>query len=863
MTVSKTERDFKYAERNIEQYRREVEQYRESEQRYRDTVENTSGKCEKLTAFKIMINQLVQPMVEGLEEDILDVKGGTAFLKAKLTIDQYDLHDLCYMTLRHVLCFANEVRYLRNTCEDLGKEVAEHARFAAMMEMLNNYTKNGTPEQQKMAWSTLKLFKDKAEKFGDTLGLETTYTKAHKFLKVPKIDWDDDLKYRIGMVLINACIKYTGVIRAAKTYRSVEKENENPGIYILTYTKEFSQQMEDLHGRLEVLKPHMKPMVCEPRDWVSLTRGGLLTNGDIRNYPLVRTRKKHQKDAFMKGDHKGLFDVVNKLQTTEWTVNRRVAAALMASWEADKGLGKLPRQDVKDVLPPEPWSSEKEKIKMRKEKPPVYKEYISKCISNGDDWKDKESLRLTIERRLELLNEFGSADRFWYTYFCDYRYRIYPLQNILTPQGDDTAKASIMFAKGEPLETEEGAYWFMVHGANCFGVDKVPFDDRVQWVKDHHDLIMDSARDPFSGKKFWAGDDCDKPFSFLAFCFEYADWADTGFSLDFKSHLPIAMDGSNNGLQHLCAMSRSLKGARVNLTPQEKPADFYTDIANICDELAEQWMYDEEKDEKTRGICAVLKGNISRKLVKRPSMTIAYSSTFQGWISQIRDEIKKADAKISGTGRLFECEYKNFDIAVTLAKLVGEALKKGMEEPMRVMAYIQHLNKCCAVEGINFEWRTPMGMVCSQAYYKSKRKTIKSYFGEVKVRVGSQEDVTDAKGNPLINPMTSKNGSAPNFVHSMDSAHLQRVILRGFDEGIHSWAMIHDSYGCHARFCGRMREIINEEFVNIYKEDVLQDLYEYTKARLTGPGLDIIDDVKPIYGALDINDVLKSSYFFA
>jgi len=193
-------------------------------------------------------------MADGLEDELIS-QGAVANLEAKQAVADYDLYDLSYLTLRHVLCIESDLKFLRHACEELGNEVEEHARSKTMMKKLKEMAKNGSTEDQKMAWSTLKLFKDKTEKHGDTLGLVKTYEKAAKFIKVPKMGWSDDLKYRIGQTLINACIKYTGCIEVEKTYRAVSKKNENPRVHIIVATEGFAHTMEDLHGKMRSSSP--------------------------------------------------------------------------------------------------------------------------------------------------------------------------------------------------------------------------------------------------------------------------------------------------------------------------------------------------------------------------------------------------------------------------------------------------------------------------------------------------------------------------------------------------------------------------------------------------------------------------------
>jgi DNA-directed RNA polymerase len=94
---------------------------------------------------------------------------------------------------------------------------------------------------------------------------------------------------------------------------------------------------------------------------------------------------------------------------------------------------------------------------------------------------------------------------------------------------------------------------------------------------------------------------------------------------------------------------------------------------------------------------------------------------------------------------------------------------------------------------------------------------------------------------------------APNFVHSLDAAHLHMVAAACKAEGINSLGFVHDSYSTHPSDAGRLGQIIREQFVKLYTEhDVLSQL----RVALNGV------EEPPERGNLDINGVLSSTYAF-
>ena len=109
---------------------------------------------------------------------------------------------------------------------------------------------------------------------------------------------------------------------------------------------------------------------------------------------------------------------------------------------------------------------------------------------------------MALVHKLWVADKFKEDEAIYYVWTLDWRGRLYPIQPYLNPQGDDVAKSLLEFAEGKPLG-ERGAYWLKVHLANCYGVDKVSYDDRIAWVEEHHELILDSAKNPLDGQRFW------------------------------------------------------------------------------------------------------------------------------------------------------------------------------------------------------------------------------------------------------------------------------------------------------------------------------------------------------------------------
>ena len=83
------------------------------------------------------------------------------------------------------------------------------------------------------------------------------------------------------------------------------------------------------------------------------------------------------------------------------------------------------------------------------------------------------------------------------------------------------------------------------------------------------------------GRRGIVAEIAEKPVSFLSCCFEWFDYQramkDNRIHV---SHLPVPIDGSNNGWQHLGAISKdSQTGRLVGLIPVDIQHDFYVQTA--------------------------------------------------------------------------------------------------------------------------------------------------------------------------------------------------------------------------------------------------------------------------------------------
>lgn len=350
----------------------------------------------------------------------------------------------------------------------------------------------------------------------------------------------------------------------------------------------------------------------------------------------------------------------------------------------------------------------------------------------------------------------------------------------------------------------------------------------------------------------------DSPFCFLAACMAWAGYREHG--ADYVCHLPIQVDGSCNGLQHFSALlADEVGGKAVNLTPprslDDKPSDVYGEIAAVVNEdlkplLRSTEVYREREAKGggkvkhiTGALARALHGKVTRSTVKKNVMTTPYGATKRGMIGQNLKSIKE-------NGQI---KYQDeFVMGQFLTDMTYEAIGKVVVAARNAMDWFHKVADSYNGAGQSVAWRTPVGFTVTQNYKVRKLVRVDTMLGNTRIQLGLRQDTDE------MDKSRQKNGIAPNFIHSMDAAHLVSTINASADEGILDHSMIHDSFGTHACDMDRYSQIIREEFVKLYKDkDYLREFEQLSREKSVNV------PTSPMKGTMNVEDALGNPYFFA
>ena len=524
---------------------------------------------------------------------------------------------------------------------------------------------------------------------------------------------------------------------------------------------------------------------------------------------------------------------INHVQQTSWRINQFNLEVVTEAYLGHHPVRTLPRAYNLDL--PARYS-DADWAKMSKDE---QSDHIAERREIHGDNARSLGKRESLLRQLTLADRFVDRDIIYFPHALDFRGRMYPLPSDLHPQSDDLGRSLLMFAEGQPIG-DEGREHLARHVANMWGLDKEPFDEKFRWVVDHETQIRESISDPFKSD-WWQS--AEEPFQFLAAAREWALLLEAKSSREFLTHLPVHVDGTCNGLQHLSAMGLDPVGAfATNLTAHPDRQDIYQIVADKVRAVVEK--------DASRGVAEAIawQGRVNRKVCKRAVMTVPYGVTAIG----MRDQLLKHKDKLV-PGQLDKSLGRPTQNANYLRDVLVAAIAETVVAARELMDWFQVVAHDRSIVNAPVEWTAPSGFKVRQAYHKMAMTQVRTLIGNGPVNKKQYRTHLWHEDDTLgINTRKQVQSVAPNVIHSFDAAHLALAVAAAADEGVNAFSIVHDSFGCHAGQIETMGRILRETFVSIYETDWLKALAAEFGASYV-----------PQRGDFDIQQVLNAPYFFA
>lgn len=588
--------------------------------------------------------------------------------------------------------------------------------------------------------------------------------------------------------------------------------------------------------------PNKIPMIIKPKEYKREVinnkkreeLGGYLLNGEYYSNEIIIPNWRSRELSRIE-DKNIIYKTINNMSSVGYKINKNVLDFIRLN---DKRLGLT----MLNLTHPLEIKS-KENSKLYKWEKIELERFLSK--------------RSVQENIIGLADVYENIPIFYIPVRMDYRGRIYCEVDYLNYQGTDLAKSLLLFSKGEKiLKSNDSAIEYLkILGANCFGnsLDKKSFIDRIKWVDENLYNIRNFENGELISK-------AESKFMFISFCFEFNRWLDClndSNSTHFITYLPVQLDASCNGYQHISMLVQDIDlGKHLNLTKSKRddiPNDFYSFISSYLDEYYNYVLNEGVFKETSKENILRLKDlNITRSILKRAIMTIPYNASSIQLIKYLQEnfiideyetKLRNANINTYDDNDLFSVDIEGTDMDndynkdkpnkikrqiwykhredssikleqndfIVLYKGLVYILERVFPSLNLISKYFKDIAFICSKLGINIPWYVPTGLIVQQSYMQIKETRVqplnfsRNTFA-LKIPVREKYD-KDKQMRALM----------PNLIHSLDSASLSLLINKYFYEYHNEVKNIYAIHDCFAVTCNNMEYIINTlKLVYIY-----------------------------------------------
>ena len=270
-----------------------------------------------------------------------------------------------------------------------------------------------------------------------------------------------------------------------------------------------------------------------------------------------------------------------------------------------------------------------------------------------------EERRTVLEWCRRIIEHNGNV--FWHSWMCDFRGRMVPRCQLLSPQKGDLSRALLRFKHWKPLG-ERGRFWMHVHLHNLmegveihsdtdsegYSVSKwengpalknQKFERRDEWVMENLELLREMGREPerylvelgLEERRYSKRTDFQRLASLIELDRIWSVFENSENNWDsVKSGQPVYLDASCNGYQHVSSLLRDKKLARLTNVIETKsgPLDLYSEVAKEASKLGRKDIEEKLNEIGLRKdlVEECLERIFTRSLVKQPTIVRVYGS---------------------------------------------------------------------------------------------------------------------------------------------------------------------------------------------------------------------------------------------
>ena len=592
------------------------------------------------------------------------------------------------------------------------------------------------------------------------------------------------------------------------------RKSRKESINVLVPTEDLLNSLNNNNKDNTYYLPYKLPMIVKPKPYyrIKLSNGhikehlgGYLLNDLAYTDEIIKQKWNNKRNTEIR-DENVIYDLVNNINSVGFKINTDVID-FINTYRYIYDLIDTDKDNFNNLLA-KPKLNESEYIKLES--------YLSKKMQ------DKNILG--IAKAYSHLHEFFLPVR------LDFRGRLNCISEYLNYQSSELAKALLLFSKPEKIyKTDISAIHFLKsYGANCFGnkLDKKSWNERAKWVDDNINDIIN-----FNNGKLIK--QSENKLMFIAFCFEYNRLLDSFDNVNttyFETYLPIRLDATCNGYQHIALLSLDINLAQeLNLTKSSKndtPKDYYSFIGiNLVSLYKKKLTLPNlsELDRECYTRLSIL--DVIRELLKRAVMVKPYNATPLKIVESIKEVFQPVDVG-QDTPLYWERWYvyqKNDNIRlrerdfVLIRDGIEEILSDNVFKIKKLMTYLERIAKILAELSLIIPWASPQGVNIYQSYLATEEIRLKPFTYSKKTF-----SLTVPNKEGKLNKTKQVRAFMPNLIHSLDAASLALLVDFYFNNskniGVKNIFTVHDCFGVTANNVENIMDLLKLVYTRIYSD---------------------------------------------
>lgn len=673
--------------------------------------------------------------------------------------------------------------------------------------------------------------------------IEKGLSKEEFYIRLDEIlgNISSDDYFRLGCDLAEIVSENSNMFN----FINVKNEEDNTVQRVVVPGKELDEQII----KLLAVESDKLIMICEPCKWdvtindtnsYKINRyGGFLLNS-INKIDFIS--KSQTNSGEIKLDNFNIIDCINYLGSIPYTINTEVLKHLL-NLIKDKDMDGKQAHLYKKI-------NELIKLNMHHDTKNIFnytlkKKYgeLSEIYKHNSQFYGDKSI-ITSALLFSQWCDSSKDNSLYFNYFIDWRGRLYTNTSYFSFQGGELARSLLMFKEGQVL-TGKGLENLKIYTANCYGLDKLSYNQRLEWTNNNLDKIisvpnlseykldfnyMSQGIDTMSTNFYNFMMEADEPLLFLSCCVELKNYYAN--PTVFLSRLPVYLDATCNGLQHLSTMINDTNLAKfvnlVNSNKDEIPKDVYLHMVSFVNNKIQKYI---EKDYSLAILGNIL---INRKFIKPGIMTIAYGSTSRGIGDQLKiNHFRQLDL-VKGKKKAYvlinkEFNKTEFDIHLTLkqitvlAKAIHSVLYDVFPNLTILVKYLKDMNKMLKKLKLHTVWLTPAGLIIEQNYSPLVKREITTSI------LGRRKSISLKEKNRNLTDIRKQNSAiVPNIVHSFDASNialLVKNISSNFCDKKMNLLTIHDCFATNANDVEKMVLKVKLAFISLYSDKSFIESY--------------------------------------